>query len=184
MNTETAALRAIETAVSSEQPVDRAPEFDAAIQFANLIGNLTNERDGLRHETGLQRHRITSLEHEKEQITAEFESRFAQYRSGAEAEIARLRDQIEEAMDHANFFMRDSDQLRDAMNSCERIIERSKGIDRTGFADRSLHRKAVGDMPATAEPFGAPKPQFLTGSPQKGANITPITRLKPVSLSG
>ena len=180
---ETASLRAIEGAITGpHEPAQRAPEVDALIQAANVVSGLVNERDGLRHENAIQRQRIAILEKEIEDRAAEFESNFAQYRASAETEIARLRTQGEEAADHAKFFMQDADRLRDAMNSCERIIERTKGVDRGDFADRAQHRKAVGDVPATAEPFGAPRPQFLKGAPGAAPNVTSITRIRPVSV--
>lgn len=184
MNAETAALRAIESAISEQGPITPAPEVDAALQFANMISTVVNERDGFRHESAVQRQRIAGLEREIADVTAEFEANFAQYRVGAEAEISRLRAQVEELLGHADFFRNDADQLRDSMSAIERIVERAKFVDRDGHQQRAETKRAVAAVAAPDDdaPFGAPKPRFLKGAPERPGNVTSITRLKAVHM--
>lgn len=181
MSTEAVALRAIEQAVASQDPVRSAPEIESAMAFANMVTSLTNQRDGLLHERALQADRIASLESEIEQQSRDFERRFAEYRVAAEQRIRSLEDLVTEVTDHATYFRTQNDEKRDALDACERIIMRAKQVTAASYPETATHKAETRDLPESM-PFGAPMPRALRGAPERAGNVTPINRLKSVQM--
>lgn len=156
---------ALEAPQQLQDKIDRHPVVQALLDVANGAAGLVNQRDQLLFENRLQSQRISEIEGE-----------FATFRANTVVEIGDLKEQIDSLTAQRDFFRKEADSLREAMQSMQRTGERALAVSANGYTERSRQRRMAG---TEARDDGEPIPTFLRGSPPRG-NVTPLKVGKPV----